>query len=94
MGKLPKPWKPLSADHSDQFALQLARHYDEAGNAEKAVSYWTLAGDAAFAIYAQNEAIAAYTRALELSKEITISSEQLNHLYTRRGRRHGIDRAI
>ena len=76
----------LSADHGDQFALQLARHYDEAGNAEKAVSYWTLAGNAAFAIYAQNEAIAAYTRVLELSKEITSSSEQLNHLYTQRGR--------
>ncbi len=37
-------------------------------------------------IYAQKEAIAAYTRALELSKEITISSEQLHHLYTHRGR--------
>ncbi len=60
----------ITAEHSDQFALQLARHYDEAGNAEKAVSYWTLAGDAAFAIYAQNEAIAAYTRALELGQEI------------------------
>jgi tetratricopeptide (TPR) repeat protein len=85
-GEIAETLESISADHSDQFALQLARHYDEAGNAEKAVSYWSLAGDAAFAIYAQNEAIAAYTRALELSKEITISSEQLNHLYTRRGR--------
>ena len=46
----------------------------------------TQAGDDAFAIYAQNEAIAAYTRALELSKEITVSSEQLRHIYSRRGR--------
>ena len=85
-GEIAETLEAISVDHTNEFALQLARHYDEAGNAEKAVSYWTLAGDAAFAIYAQNEAIAAYTRALELSKEITISSEQLHHLYTYRGR--------
>jgi len=85
-GEIAETLEALSADHSDQFALQLARHYDEARNAEKAVFYWALAGDAAFAIYAQNEAIAAYTRALELSRETTISSEQLHHLYTYRGR--------
>jgi tetratricopeptide (TPR) repeat protein len=85
-GEIAETLEAICADHSDQFALQLARHYDEAGNAEKAVSYWTLAGDAAFAIYAQNEAIAAYTRALELSKETTISSDQLDHSYSRRGR--------
>jgi tetratricopeptide (TPR) repeat protein len=85
-GEIAETLEAITVDHSDQFALQLARHYDEAGNAEKAVPYWTLAGDTAFAIYAQNEAIAAYTRALELSKEIAISSEQLHHLYTYRGR--------
>jgi tetratricopeptide (TPR) repeat protein/ABC-type transporter Mla MlaB component len=85
-GEIAETLEAITADHNEQFALQLARHYDEAGNAEKAVPYWTLAGDTAFAIYAQNEAIAAYTRALELSKEITISSEQLHHLYTYRGR--------
>ena len=85
-GEIAETLEAISADHSDQFALQLARHYDEAGNAEKAVPYWIMAGDIAFRVYAQNEAIAAYTRALELGKEITISPEQLNHLYTRRGR--------
>jgi tetratricopeptide (TPR) repeat protein len=85
-GEIAETLESISADHTDQFALQLARHYDEAGNAEKAVPYWILAGDAAFQVYAQKEAIAAYTRALELSKEITINSEQLHHLYTRRGR--------
>jgi len=85
-GEIAETLESISADQSDQFALQLARHYDEAGNAEKAVPYWIMAGDIAFRVYAQNEAIAAYTRALELGKEITISPEQLNHLYTRRGR--------
>jgi predicted ATPase len=76
----------LVAGHSDQFALQLARHYDEAGKPEKAIPYWITAGDAAFGAYAQNEAIAAYRRALELGKEIPISPENLSHLYTRCGR--------
>jgi len=85
-GEIAETLETISVDHTDQFALQLAHHYDEAGNAEKAVPYWILAGDAAFLAYAQNEAITAYTRALKLGKEVTITLEQLHHLYTRRGR--------
>jgi predicted ATPase len=85
-GEIAETLEAMSVDHTDPFALQLARHYDEAGNAEKAVTYWTQAGDAAFAIYAQNEAIAAYTRALELGKESVITVENLDHIYTHRGR--------
>jgi tetratricopeptide (TPR) repeat protein len=85
-GEIAETLEALSADHSEQFALQLGRHYAEAGNAEKAVPYWIMAGDVAFRAYAQNEAIAAYTRALELGKDAVISPEQLLHLYTSRGR--------
>jgi len=85
-GEIAETLEAISADHSDQFALQLAHHYDEAGKTEKAIPYWIMAGDMAFRAYAQNEAIAAYTRALELGKEIEISSDELQHLYTRRGR--------
>jgi tetratricopeptide (TPR) repeat protein len=85
-GEIAETLEAITAEHSDQFALQLARHYDEAGNAEKAIHYWTLAGDLAYQVYAQNEAIAAYTHALELGKEATLSPEQLNHLYAFRGR--------
>ncbi len=85
-GEIAETLEALSIDQPGLLALQLARHYDEAGNAEKAVSYWTLAGDAAFLVYAQNEAITAYTRALELGKEIAINSDQLHHLYARNGR--------
>jgi tetratricopeptide (TPR) repeat protein len=85
-GEIAETLEALSADHSDQFALQLARHFDEAGNAEKAMLYWTLAGDSAYQAYAQNEAIAAYSRALELGKEATIAPEQLRHLCIRCGR--------
>jgi predicted ATPase len=76
----------LSADHADQFALQLARHFDKAGNTEKAIHYWSLAGDSAFQAYAQTEAVAAYTHALELGQEVSLDLAQLRHLYTQRGR--------
>jgi tetratricopeptide (TPR) repeat protein len=85
-GEIAETLESLSANNSDQFALQLARHYEEAGNAEKAIHYWTLAGDSAYQVYAQNEAIAAYARALELGKEATLDMEQLLYLYSRRGR--------
>jgi tetratricopeptide (TPR) repeat protein len=85
-GEIAETLETLTTDHSDQFALQLARHYEEAGNAEKAIRYWTLAGDSAYQVYAQNEAIAAYTRALELGKEAALGTEQLRHLYGHRGR--------
>ena len=85
-GEIAETLETLSTGHSDQFALQLARHYEEAGNAEKAIHYWTLAGNSAYQVYAQNEAIAAYTRALELGKEAALDKEQLRHLYSRRGR--------
>jgi tetratricopeptide (TPR) repeat protein len=85
-GEIAQTLESLSADHSDQFALQLARHFEAAGDTEKAIHYWTLAGDAAYQVYAQNEAIAAYTHALELGNETTIDPQQLNHLYARRGR--------
>jgi tetratricopeptide (TPR) repeat protein len=85
-GEIAEALEALSAGHNDQFALQLARHFEEAGDTEKAIHYWTLAGDAAYQVYAQNEAIAAYTRALELGKEAALDTEQLRHLYSRRGR--------
>jgi tetratricopeptide (TPR) repeat protein len=85
-GEIAETLETLSTDHIDQFTLQLARHYEEAGNAEKAIRYWTLAGGSAYQVYAQNEAIAAYTRALELGKEAALDTEQLRHLYSRRGR--------
>jgi tetratricopeptide (TPR) repeat protein len=85
-GEIAETLEALAGEAASDLALQLAHHYDEARNPEKAIPYFILAGDAAFAIYAQNEAIAAYTRALELGKDAVISQEALHHLYSRRGR--------
>ncbi len=85
-GEIAETLEAISLDHAGELALQLARHYAEAGNLEKAASFWILAGDAAFLAYAQTEAVSDYDRALELGKEAVISPEQLRHVYARRGR--------
>jgi tetratricopeptide (TPR) repeat protein len=52
----------------------------------KAIDYLQKAGDAASRVYANVEAVAHYTRALELAKLDEANSEELIHLYTRLGR--------
>ncbi|HTO99979.1 MAG TPA: AAA family ATPase, partial [Anaerolineales bacterium] len=76
----------LAGDSTGALALQLAHHHDEAGNLEKAVSYWIQAGDAALAAYAHNEAITAYDRALELTTRLQVEPLEIHKLYSRRGR--------
>lgn len=73
-------------------ARQLARHYSIAGNDARALHYYTVAGDAAAAVYANAEAEAHYRRALELAGAPSTDAEQaglsrqLLHLYLRLGR--------
>src|SRR5581483_5486391 len=57
----------LYPDRLDEFAARLAAHYDAAGDAAKTLEYSERAGDAAFRVFAKPEAIAQYTRALELA---------------------------
>ena len=54
----------LYAEGREQVVVQLARHYSEAGQAEKAITYLLQAGDRARALYAYEEAVDAYERAL------------------------------
>ncbi len=76
----------LYAEQTDDIAVQLAHHYELAGNEAKAIPYLTIVGDGAFGGYAYNEAIGAYARALELAKDAGSAVEQLEHIYLRRGR--------
>ena len=85
-GEIAVALESLYAEQTDDLALQLARHYEAAGDDEKAIAYLIIAGDGAFRVYAYNEAIGAYTRALELDGQATINAEQLTHVYLRRGR--------
>jgi tetratricopeptide (TPR) repeat protein len=59
----------LFAENADQFAVQLAFHYQRGGVSDKALHYLTQAGHQARAKYANEEAIRYYTEALELLPE-------------------------
>ncbi len=54
----------LYAGRTGEIMVQLARHYAEAGEAEKAIDYLLQAGDRARGLYAHQEAIDGYERAL------------------------------
>ncbi|MGB3716790.1 MAG: ABC transporter substrate-binding protein, partial [Candidatus Promineifilaceae bacterium] len=59
----------LYANRTDEIAIQLARHYFESGNDEKATAYLLLAGDQARAKYANRDAADFYEKALTILKD-------------------------
>src|SRR5574341_1438664 len=79
-------YERLYPDRLDEFAALLAQHYAAAGDDAKTLKYATHAGNAAARIYANIEAEAHYTRALEVAQRSDYSSDQIVHLYTSRGR--------
>ena len=76
----------------DEFAARLAQHYADAGDDAKTLAYAMRAGDIAASAYANVEAIAFYTQALDAAsrldatKQSNTTTSQLIHLYTKRGR--------
>ncbi len=72
---------------SQELASLLGEHFFQAGDDERALKYFTLAGDASARVYANVEARQHYTRAVEIAKRaLHVDAEQLIHLYTQRGR--------
>jgi ABC-type oligopeptide transport system substrate-binding subunit len=65
----------LYAGQTEEIAIQLAHHYNEAKQADQAIHYLLMAGDLARTSYAYEEAIDFYTRALEFLKELGHNSE-------------------
>jgi hypothetical protein len=76
----------LFANRLEEYAPLLGRHFYEAGHYQPALKYYTLAGDEALRLYANDQAVAHYTRALACTRQSSVTGEQLRHLYTRRGR--------
>ncbi len=83
----------LYADHLDDQAALLAQHYAEAGDDAKTLEYATRAGDAAARIYANVEAVANYSLALDVAKKQAGAQQAgaqqrapLQDLYLKRGR--------
>lgn len=65
----------LFGDQADEIAVQLALHYEKAGLDDKARHYLQKAGEQAAARYANEEAIAYFTRALELTPDKDIDKK-------------------
>ncbi len=76
----------LFPDQLEQYAPALGFHFEEAGDIARALKYYTLAGDAAYRLFAIAEAESHYARALELARRAEPNSATLMHLYTRHGR--------
>jgi ABC-type oligopeptide transport system substrate-binding subunit/class 3 adenylate cyclase/tetratricopeptide (TPR) repeat protein len=74
----------LFEDKNDEMIVQLARHFDEAGESEKAAGYLLAAGDRARSLYANQEAIAHYQRALEHFRQLG-DDERLARTWMRLG---------
>jgi class 3 adenylate cyclase/tetratricopeptide (TPR) repeat protein len=75
----------LFADRLEELYPMLAYHFREAGEARSA-RYAILAGDAAMKLYANLEAIAHYTQALEALDKDATPADDLLHVYLARGR--------
>jgi tetratricopeptide (TPR) repeat protein len=74
-----------------ELAPLLAQHFVAAGDDERALKYFTQAGDEAMRVYANAEAILHYTHALNLAKAASFAVEPsqgstLQHLYMQCGR--------
>ena len=81
----------LYADRLDESAAVLAQHYCEAGDDAKTLEFAIRAGDAAMRIYANTEAIAEYSLALEAASRGAVETGVNGHstmqeLYLKRGR--------
>ncbi len=69
-----------------ELSFQLAFHYRESGEFAIAIKYFAMAGETAFRLYANNEAVAHYDQALALLPKADVSSELLREVYANRGR--------
>ncbi len=68
-GEVARALEDLYGEEKDSIAVQLAYHFTNAQEADKAIHYLQLAGDKARLAYAHQEAIDYYQRALALQKE-------------------------
>lgn len=71
-------------EYVDEYATLLAQHFAQADD-RRAQQYYTLAGNEAFRIYANTEAIAHFTHALEIAKKHAACTERFLYLYTQLG---------
>nr|PZN55960.1 MAG: hypothetical protein DIU68_07285 [Chloroflexota bacterium] len=84
--RLGEALEALYGEALDERAPELARHFELAGSLGRAARYYRIAGDAAFRLYAHDEAISHYSHAIDAALRETGNDDLLDHLYLRRGR--------
>jgi class 3 adenylate cyclase/tetratricopeptide (TPR) repeat protein len=75
-GEVGEALEELYAGHTDLVPLQLARHFEQAGDARRAIGYYLQAGNQARAAYADHEAIAHIQRGLALVETLPPTHER------------------
>jgi len=73
-------------DRVDEFAVQLSHHHSRAGDDGRALHCFTRAAENAHRVYANEEACAHYTNAIEAAKRVSADAESVIRLYLGRGR--------
>ncbi|GCE24218.1 hypothetical protein KDK_80180 [Dictyobacter kobayashii] len=86
----------IYADDLDSVSQHVATHYERAGQAALAIPYYVRAGDVAANMYANEDAVAIYQQAIDLSEKVSIKSavqhpawEALAQLLEKQGTLHG-----
>jgi class 3 adenylate cyclase/tetratricopeptide (TPR) repeat protein len=79
-------FEALYPDRLAELTPRLSYHYREANMPDRALKYLVMAGDAAYRLFAITEALRNYGEALALAGPAGAGSDQLRHLYLRRGR--------
>lgn len=79
-------FEQMNLDRLDEYAALLALHYEQAGDNAKTLEYSVRAGDAAERTYAHAEAIAQYTRALQVALHSGAATAALARIFVQRGR--------
>jgi class 3 adenylate cyclase/tetratricopeptide (TPR) repeat protein len=76
----------LFPERIEDEASRLAQHFLEANEFQKAFDYFIMAGDHARRLYANSEAIQAYSKAISLLGTVDVEEDRLVYVYRRRGR--------
>ncbi len=76
----------IFAQRLEDFSQLLAQHFSKAGDHERTKKYSILAGDAAFRLYANEEAAGHYKRAITATQQLETSSKELIYIYAQWGR--------
>jgi DNA-binding SARP family transcriptional activator/Flp pilus assembly protein TadD len=76
----------LYQDQPDEVAVQLAHHYHEGGEYERAFQHFARAGERAARFYESGEAIKHYSSAIDLTDRVAVDTTSLAKLHRGRGR--------